>query len=155
MSREIRFRGKRLDNGVWVYGLPSYNGSSGEISEIEAIEMDENGQVDEYRFIEVDPETVGQYTGLKDRNGKGIYEGDILGIYEGDIFSNHFSSKIFGIVRFGEYISMGDDNHGGHVGFFIDWGSDDMLRKDLAYWVKVSHVIGNVWDNPELLTATK
>jgi len=72
-------------------------------------------------------------------------------IYEGDIFPNHFSSKIIGVVRFGEYANMGDDNHGGHIGFFIDWGDDGMLRKDLAYWAKVSRgVIGNTFENPEL-----
>ena len=126
---KIKFRAfiKKLK---WIVPVEMIDFSS------ETVEVDlayGNGDTSEYGFDEIE---IMQFTGLKDKNGRGIYEGDI--------FPNHFSSKILGVVRLGEYISMGDDNHGGHVGFFIDWGSDDMLRKDLAYWVKISHVIGNV-----------
>jgi len=91
-----------------------------------------------------------QFTGLHDNKRTEEYPGG-QEIFEGDVFPNHFNSKILGVVRFGEYANMGDDNHGGHVGFFIEWGNDDMLRKDLAYWAKVSSVIGNIYENHELM----
>ena len=106
----------------------------------------------------VDPATVGQYTGLTDRNGVKIFEGDILCDDEPEDPSGEYL-PVFGRVCFGEYHNTFNGGDGAHIGFFVEWeGNEDddyskTFRKDLGYWVKYPHcdVRGNIHDNPELL----
>ena len=141
--REILFRGKRLDNGEWVYGSfcmdarEQFNGLCGVDGFIRLYDKIK-GKMQTY---EVDRETVGQYTGLNDKNGKRIFEGDIVAQNWYDYDEPRDDS--FGKVVFCEYdcsFSVMDVNKDG----FIPLG-----RCGSYHWEV--EVIGNIHDNPELL----
>ena len=114
--REIFFRGKRVDNGKWVEGNYS---------------IDVSGRadilpIDNLVFFEVIPETVGQFTGLTDKNGNRIFEGDIVK-HEGKIYEMKYLEKY---ARFAP------------------------TNKSTVFMVcAFNHleVVGNIHDNPELL----
>lgn len=81
--REIKFRGKRVDNNQWVYGyLTHTNKKMNPCIHIGVVEV-----------YEVDPKSVGQFTGLFDKNFEEIYEGDVVSVYDENrtvIFKNAF-----------------------------------------------------------------
>ena len=133
--REILFRGKRIDNGEWVEGafLNDRDGAfyicpaAADIS----VSYGDNGRRMRIGcWYKVDPSTVGQYTGLTDKNGKRIFEGDIV-----DILTEN---EEIGVVEYedGGFLVSAD-------GFCVDFHSN-INGTDLE-------VIGNIHDNPELL----
>ena len=123
--REILFRGKRLDNGEWVSGT-MYRIAR----DLNPFIMEEDKHGCSYPL---DEETVGQYTGLNDKNGKRIFEGDIV---EGVDYTSEDGG--YGVVGF-------DD------GAFEVSGNDCYGTFHENYWGKDFEVIGNIHDNPELL----
>lgn len=136
--REILFRGKIIDNGEWAYGCY-----------VEAEKLDKSGT--EYFIIEkkadgsshmVIPETVGQYTGLKDKNGKRIYEGDIVD-YEDESpgqYEYHDSTFINrGMIEYDDGVFYWTNLVAAQLYDTVYKGAADCV------------VIGNIHDNPELL----
>lgn len=98
--------------------------------------------------IEIKPETIGQCAGLKDRNGKLIFEGDIV---------SDLPTVRRGIVKHGAYDTRWDH---GHIGWYLDWSSlyneDKGWKQPLSFWLGEPggvHIIGNIHENPELLEA--
>ena len=133
--RDIIFRGKRLDNGEWVEGyfvnlwLMHYQKHQPIITDNNAVSYD------------VDPSTVGQYTGLTDKNDKKIFEGDIVDA------SNEW------------WNAAGPAGHDSPV-ILVEWGSDLCGFEPFANYdcdcgvyinAKNCEVLGNIHDNPELL----
>ena len=141
--RELLFRGKRIGNGEWVDGyLAAYDLICPNYPEDTSNAMgDYYGQTPYVGFVEVDPSTVGQFTGLTDKNGKRIFEGDIVAQNWYDYDEPRDDS--FGKVVFCEYdcsFSVMDVNKDG----FMPLG-----RCGSYHWEV--EVIGNIHDNPELL----
>jgi uncharacterized phage protein (TIGR01671 family) len=145
MQREILFRGKRKDNGEWVYGyfvhIPCGRRSKDEYL-IQTIK--ENGTIG--LLHEIIPETLGRYTGLTDKNGVKIFEGDIVSNEWCFICGNS-------VVKFGEY-DMSREYQQGHYGFYLEHLAPTekaVTRKDMMYFANNCVVIGNIHDNPEVL----
>ncbi len=142
--REILFRGKRKDNGEWVCSgnliqffdnnirevyISQYGERCNAVHDIDTDNIEtitcENGA----RFYKVIPETVGQYTGLTDKNGKKIFEGDIIQFCTG--------MKLYYIVEFNLR------------GFIVR--RYDICDEIINVYNCPCEVIGNIHDDPELL----
>ena len=135
MNREIKFRGKQTKNGEWMYGIPFF--WSNKMCDIQ---VEENGYLKVYR---VDPNTVGQFTGLKDKNGKEIYEGDIM------CLSDRGSHKEEVIVEHGLY---GWTFYNPKTATFYSDGSHTYYAvENYRFMFGTGVCIGNIHDNPELL----
>ena len=151
--REILFRGKRTDNGEWIYGDLMQN--------VDCIKIREQEKDVKHiaKSFEIDLETVGQYTDLADKNGKRIFEGDIIR-YTFDSPDDPTATENGLKVRTGRI-------------FWSDWRASfavtagrnlsAALNNDVAVYVRgrqvyeyvrganTVEVIGNIHDNPELL----
>ena len=138
--REIKFRGKRIDNGEWVYGCydqqaVSHNGTPDHtpIKHLIRWHGKYTDGVLQNLSATVYQATVGQFTGLKDENGVEIYEGDIAERWDGLIRQ----------VKYGRYLGAVCL---AHLGFYFECVSGDISGIDGTF-----KVIGNIHDNPELL----
>lgn len=145
----ILFRGKRVDNGKWVEGNYYESKISGCFILSPKIKVREKDGVvinDSFEVAKVIPETVGQYTGLTDKNGKKIFDGDIISAITLDTGNEQRA-----VVCFGNFI---DENNGDeYIGFFIDFDGVKTTITQLAMEECKNRieVIGNIYDNPELL----
>jgi len=118
--REILFRGKSKDDGEWVFGYYFYHRKSLTDNEAHYLVC---RLLLEKKKIEVDPSTVGQYTGLNDKNGKKIFEGDI--------------------------VKWDAEEWGGPYNEVVNWDYEllDSRENDWHEWCRV---IGNIHSNPDL-----
>lgn len=151
--RTIKFRGKNYD-GMWMYGYLMPIKSPIHLDCKYGISVSPSALKSVDRILyEVETNTIGQYTGLKDKNGKEIYEGDIVRMKE----IGGYGSEYIGVVRYYEKDCR----------FGIDFTATDKFRKrglftegeiqenDGHCTITYTHeyeILGNVHDNPELLT---
>ena len=126
---EILFRGKRMDNGEWVKGFyvcipDTHYIMTGKFDSLT------NGIINSEAY-KVDPSTVGQFTGLEDKLGTKIFEGDVI--------------DDLGV----EYIVVFDSDYAQFRGKFDGWNAE------ISHIASRCEVIGNIYDNPELLEVGK
>ena len=160
--REILFRGKRKDNGEWIEGFAIFADNKAFILNNAKVEFIKGYNENRLNFvlIEVIPETVGQYTGLTDKNGKKIFEGDIIRYADLDDYNCYLESidnpEVYDKIYLGNIWKIGEVVYGIKVGYpafdlnkhnFETNGLSELSESGQHFY----EVIGNTHDNPELL----
>ena len=132
MEDRYLFKAKRIDNGEWVQGYLVYNNRDKLYRIIMEIQYSTGTCITTDNAPRVDSSTICQCTGLKDRNGNLIWENEIIK------------------CKFGIAVAVWDKSE-----WRIKLVKDNIWRKDLHYWVvednQRTEVVGNIFDNPELL----
>ena len=136
MSERYLSRSKRVDNGEWIEGY--YSGPAGIMNTHEICDV-----ISGHYCAEIDPNTLGQCTGLRDKSGLLIFEGDVLMWREGDYESG--CHEYNAIVQWGYKDTA-------WIALFPDYGDCDQMCE---IEVKSSVIVGNIHDNPELLEGMK
>jgi len=136
MNREHEFRG--FDGTKWYYGDLEYNRKTG-IARIHTYK--EDGSYD--KQYAVDPDTVGEFTGMRDRHGNKVFEGDVVDVYD---FTSAYASKYRGVVKMyrGSWCVEYEDS-------IFDTVFHPMLFFD-DFADRKTEVVGNIHNNPELLS---
>ena len=134
--REIKFRGKRIDNKEWVYGNLVFHYENQRkfiLCDQMAYTYTECGigRIVSEHYFEVIPETIGQYTGIKDTHNKEIYEGDIVN------------------ARGGEYY------HGVWEWYTVQYIKDIRYSLQPIECFEYIEIVGNIYDNPEWVEEVK
>ena len=151
--REILFRGKQEDNGEWVYGAyyhqTEFYGDDCDYHYIisSCDELEDNMMC----FDGVIPETVGQYTGLADKNGKKIFEGDIVNaVIVRDLGGGTENRQETGIIAYDKIGMIGlIEKYAGTIPVWSDFFQELTLSGCISdFWFEI---IGNIHDNPELI----
>lgn len=162
--REILFRGKREDTGDWIEGFyvreSNHAAFTSELKYKHFIVKDEFmdwglGGLHSYKVI---PETIGQYTGMTDKNGKSIFEGDIIRtqpFYDKPYSDKRKSKQFIGVVEWKTRKFNGNDVYPEQI-FEAKWNvcfSEEFGKYVHSSWSDFwgCEVIGNIHDNPELL----
>ena len=131
--REIKFRGKRIDNGEWVYGYyVCYGGAIPEPTHHIIHARDNLNRLVGENY-EVDPATVGQYIDLKNKNGQEIYKGDILACGDASVPTE---------------IRWHDESHAFYAYNIM---RKEWHRLDRYFKRFIGEIVGNVHDNPEMV----
>lgn len=145
MNREIKFRGKMIPENEWIFGTilripaPPVCFGKSETDKYYIQFPDPRYMPDwnmPYKMVqgEVNPETIGQYTGLHDKNGKEIYEGDIVVDKEDEVMGE---------------ITWNEEEASFYFSILYENGTYE--EEKLNDWASVLEVIGNITDNPKLL----
>ena len=133
--REIKFRGKCVHSDAWAYGSFVDYGEE-ELPEIHGFDPYREG-VDNWREITVERNTLGQFTGLTDKNGREIYEGDVF--LDTEYYEPTYRKIVY---RNGQWEAVASD------GIWCPLLKD---QEPLSDELRHIEIIGNIHDNPELL----
>lgn len=136
--REILFKAKRIDNEEWVEGCLVIDHSRSNLFEYR-MQPVESGVL---YAPPINPETICQYTDLTDKNGNRIWENAIA----------NTDSNVCVQIKFGKY-SDRFATWKYHQGFYMAFSDKgrDFYRKELGYWHNKIEIVGNIFDNPELV----
>lgn len=132
--RKIKFRAKRVDNGEWIYGYYAKTVTSEDVSCVTDTRINDIIILKDGTFYYVKPETVCQYIGIKDKNGKEIYKGDIVRDFTNDLYEVICEEYKFNLKDY--YCGCFDNPNDGFSECYVG-------------------VVGNIYDNPDLLEESK